>query len=275
MDYNDAGTGSDAAKSNIVANGLSPKIYNYGLASYDRSQVVAINYLVSLPKASRLWDNGFVRNALDGWQVAGITRFSTGAPLHWNNGGNNASDQFMSGSNLQFPSNTNTDLTLGSNGWRPQWIGNPVLAKGDRNYFHYFNPNAFTLPDTVDCSTPAPGTNYTAGPVAYCHFANGNFGHTGPVIARGPGLSNFNLSLFKNFDVTERVKLQFRVEAYNVFNHAQFDKVNTTPKFNPDGSLANGLVLGPDGLPSTKDWFGRITSARDPRIMQFALRITF
>ncbi len=274
MDYN------DQDKSNIVRYAGSPKVYNYGIATYDRSHVVAINYLVSLPKASRLWDNGFIRNALDGWQVAGITRFSTGAPLYWDGGNNkNTSDGFLSGGNLQFPSGSNTNVLGGGDGFRPALIGNPVLSRGSRDYFHWFNPNAFTLPDTVDCSTAAPQNNYVppAGTkIAYCHFANGLFGNSGPVIARGPGLSNFNMSLFKNFSIGERVTLQFRAEAYNVFNHPQFNKVNTNPKFDQFGNLANSLVLQADGkTPAVSDWFGRVTSARDPRIMQFALRITF
>jgi len=256
MDYN------DADKSNIVGGGLSPKVYNYGLATYDRRHVVAINYLFSLPKASRLWDNGFVRNALDGWQVAGITRFNSGAPLFLNGGNNGgSSDYFGSSGNLQFPSGVNTDITGGGPGWRPQIIADRVLPRGDRNYFHYFNPVAFTLPASLVCN-----------PICQLpRDANGSMiiGNGPAVIATGPGIANFNMSLFKNFDVTERVKLQFRVEAYNVFNHTQFSGVNTSPKFDQFGNVANLQV------PGATDWFGRVTSARDPRIMQFALRITF
>src|SRR5260370_2790955 len=136
MDY------KDADKSNIVSNGLSPKLYNYGLATYDRRHVIAINYLVSLPKASRLWDNGFVRNALDGWQVVGITRFNTGAPLFLNTDStkNGNSDTFLGSGLLQFPSGYNTDLTgsgsgSGSNsaGWRPIIIGNRMAPDGGSN----------------------------------------------------------------------------------------------------------------------------------------------
>jgi len=266
LDYN------DADKSNIVTNAGSPKQFNYGEATYDRRHVVAINYLVSLPKASRLWDNGFTRNAFDGWQVAGITRFNTGAPLMLSGGNNGGtSDYFGSSGNLSYTTNPpfnnqNTDLTGGGDGWRFQQIGNPVLARGDRNYFHYFNPNAYTLPGILTCNT---------NPNTPCQLPPGVIGNARAVIGTGPGISNYNMSLFKNFSIGERLNLQFRVEAYNVFNHPQFDKVNTSPKFDQYGNLTNGLVLGSNGLPTTTDWFGRVTSARDPRIMQFALRITF
>src|SRR5579859_7624961 len=256
MDYN------DADKSNIVGDGLSPKLYNYGVATYDRRHVVAINYLVSLPKASRLWDNGFVRNALDGWQVAGITRFNSGAPLFLNGGNNGgSSDFFGSGGNLNFPSGWNTDITGGGLGWREQVIANPVLPKGDRNYFHYFNPLAFTLPAVLKCNN---------NPNVMCALPAGTVGNGPAVIATGPGIANFNMSLFKNFAIGERLNLQFRAEAYNVFNHPQFSGVNTSPKFDQFGNLTNL-----QSVPGATDWFGRVTSARDPRIMQFALRITF
>lgn len=274
MDYN------DADKSNIVRYAGSPKLFNYGPATYDRTHVVAINYLLSVPKASRLWDNGFVRTALDGWQIAGITRFSAGAPLFWDGGnGGNSSNAFGSGGNLSYvaPLDTNysTEVTYGGDGWRPQVIANPHLSRGDRNYFHWFNPNAFTLPDTIDCGS-STATNYSAGPIALCHFTHGFIGNTGPnVLGRGPGLANFNLSIFKNFSIGERWKIQFRAEAYNVFNHANFSDVNTAPKFDQYGNLTNGLTLGPDGKTSQTDWFGRLQKARDPRILQLALRITF
>ena len=272
MDYN------EGDKSNIVASGLSPKIYNYGLAAYDRTHSVAINYLVSLPKVSRLWDNGFIRNAFDGWQVAGIDRFITGAPLYW--GGNSdgflGSGELNTGSNTQFPSGFNTDLTGGGNGWRPQIIGNVHLPSNQRNFAHYFNPYAFTLPDVVDCNGDVPGaTFFDSVNGAACHFAHGNFGTTGPVITRGPGITNFNLSLFKNFAIGERMNLQFRAEAYNVFNHPQFSGVNTSPKFNADGSLSNAPVYDALGHIISTGAFSQPNGARDPRVMQFALRFSF
>jgi hypothetical protein len=172
-------------------------------------------------------------------------------------------------------SNNNKDLLGGGNGWRPVIIGNVNLPSGQRNFTHWFNPYAFTLPDAINCSTAPPGNNYTAGPVAYCHFANGNMGNTGPVIGRGPGITNFNFSLFKNFGIRERMNLQFRAEAYNIFNHPQFSGVNTTPRFDQYGHLVNGPQFDALGHISTTGAFGQPDGARDPRVMQFALRFSF
>jgi hypothetical protein len=83
-----------------------------------------------------------------------------------------------------------------------------------------------------------------------------------PVVARGPGLNTWNMSLFKNVKAGGHARMQFRVEAYNVFNTPQFSAVDTTPRFDAQGNQVSGT-------------FGQITAARDPRILQFALRVTF
>jgi hypothetical protein len=71
---------------------------------------------------------------------------------------------------------------------------------------------------------------------------------------RGPRTFNVDLSVFKTIPITESIKLQFRSEFFNAFNHTQLNNPNT-------------VVGAPD--------FGRISSARDPRILQMALRVTF
>ena len=84
--------------------------------------------------------------------------------------------------------------------------------------------------------------------------ANGFFGNAGTGIIRGPGLINFDMALYKDFALTERHAFQFRAEFFNVFNHTNFADVNTT--------LGSGT-------------FGQVTSALDPRIIEFALRYHF
>ena len=82
----------------------------------------------------------------------------------------------------------------------------------------------------------------------------GNFGNAGRNILDGPGYQNVNASLVKNTALTETMSLQFRAEVFNLFNH---------PNFNlPDNFL---------GSPT----FGRISSARDPRHIQFGLKLLF
>jgi hypothetical protein len=73
-------------------------------------------------------------------------------------------------------------------------------------------------------------------------------------LIRGPGQELFNTSLFKTFDILEKVHLEFRAEAFNTFNH-------TNPG-NPNTSLGNGN-------------YGKVTSAADPRILELAARLKF
>ncbi len=84
--------------------------------------------------------------------------------------------------------------------------------------------------------------------------ATGAFGNSGRGILVGPGAWNFDLALTKTFPITEAQRIDFRWEVFNVFNHTRFNNPVTT---------------------FTSGQFGQILSARDPRIMQFALKYTF
>lgn len=82
----------------------------------------------------------------------------------------------------------------------------------------------------------------------------GTFGNEGRGIIPGPGFFNTDLSFAKNTPIHERLTLQFRAEFFNIFNHTQWAGVGAT--------FGSGT-------------FGQVTSARDPRITQLALRLVF
>ena len=86
--------------------------------------------------------------------------------------------------------------------------------------------------------------------------AVGTFGTSGKNILRGPRSFNTDLGILKNTRVTERLSVQFRAEFFNFFNNVNFGL--------PDNNISDGPEL-----------FGRITSAASPRILQFALKLTF
>jgi Carboxypeptidase regulatory-like domain len=121
-------------------------------------------------------------------------------------------------------------ISTGRNGLatRPNLAGGAI--EGPKTVEQWFNTAAF--------AEPAPGF----------------FGNAGRNIIREPGTHKWDMSFFKNNRITESVNLQFRAEFFNIFNHANFNGINTT--FG-DGS------------------FGRVTSARDPRIIQFGLKLAF
>lgn len=105
-----------------------------------------------------------------------------------------------------------------------------VSCRDQRTRLKYFDTSCFSI--------PAPGF----------------FGTSARSPLRGPGVSNWDLSLFKNFTLSEKIHLQFRFESFNTFNHTQFNS--------PGSSLPSGT-------------FGVITSAKNPRDNQVALKLLF
>jgi hypothetical protein len=116
--------------------------------------------------------------------------------------------------------------TFGTN--RANLVGDP--DSGDRSINKWFNTAAFAQP------------------------ALGEFGNSGRNILRGPGINNFDLALFKNFELPRNMRLQFRLESFNAFNHPQWSSVNTN-------------VTSPQ--------FGVITGARPGRINQLGFKFLF
>jgi hypothetical protein len=94
-----------------------------------------------------------------------------------------------------------------------------------------------------------------------------------------PGINNWTLSLQKQFRIKEAASMQFRIDAFNAFNHTQFSDIGRTANFanDPTGRDAtitnlprfeNGRWVNPTG-------FGAVTSVRDPRIVQLMVRFQF
>jgi hypothetical protein len=82
----------------------------------------------------------------------------------------------------------------------------------------------------------------------------GQFGDEGRNAIRGPGLATVDLSLFKNFALTESKRIQFRAEAFNALNHANF-------------ALPENDLVSPE--------FGQILQAAPPRLLQLAVKFLF
>jgi hypothetical protein len=123
------------------------------------------------------------------------------------------------------------------------------------------HPGLATRPDRVASNITGPKTvaewfntsAFAAPPAGY-------FGNAAPGSIQGPGTVNFDMALYKDFNVTERAKFNFRAEFFNIFNRANFNNVGGTPSI--DANLGSGT-------------FGQITSAADPRIIEFVLRFEF
>jgi len=242
MAYTDGDQGS-------VVTFVSRREFNYGEATYDRTNVFALNYLWEIP--GRQIRNSALRAITGGWQLSGITRFQSGAPLR-------LSASLKTGCSIAgapcaavTTNNYGTDITGGGDGWRAVMTGNPVLPKDQRTVSRYFDTSVFAPPALAQQVTDMAGVLRV--------LATGN---TPATFGRGPGINNTDLTLFKNFRFREKLNLRFQVEAYNVFNHTQFSGVGTSAQWDQSGAQVTSN-------------FGRVTSALDPRIMQLAVRLSF
>ena len=117
-----------------------------------------------------------------------------------------------------------------------------------------------------------PGNEYFSA-TSFAPGPANTIGNAGPNILQGPTEFNLDASLFRNFSVTERIKFQFRAEAFNVSN---------TPAWGNPGNNVSNLVLNPDGSVKNLNGFGVITGTRgvgrdvgDQRQMQLGLRLSF
>ena len=103
---------------------------------------------------------------------------------------------------------------------------------------------------------PRRPNHYAFDPARFAQPAQlGIIGNSPRTVCCGPGINNFDLALLKDTPVSERALLQFRAEFFNLFNHTQF--------VNPDGNISDGAT------------FGTVVRARDPRLIQFALKLVF
>ena len=105
----------------------------------------------------------------------------------------------------------------------------------------YFDPNTFSIDQN--------SINYLTGQILL-----GTYGNTARTVCCGPGIANFDMTLEKSTKIGERVNTLFRVDFFNMFNHTQF--------YNPVGD-------------ATSSQFGQVTTTRDPRLIQFALKVSF
>jgi len=81
MDYAEGDSTTSQSGSNLVSTYLNRKIWNYGIANYDRPNILTFHFLYDVPRLSRVLPNPVVKALFDGWQISDITTFESGAPL--------------------------------------------------------------------------------------------------------------------------------------------------------------------------------------------------
>jgi hypothetical protein len=214
-----------------VAMYVPTRIWNYGKAGFDQTHNFVFNYTWDVPGLSRRLNNSpFIKAVFDGWQLSGTTALVSGRPA-----------------GIGFTTTDGQNITGGGDGARVALLKEAELAEKKEGQ----NANG-TL-----------GTIQWLDQTAFGRPARGTRGNAPKDVFRLPGIHNWDMSFFKNFPFfSEKMKLQFRWEIYNLFNHTQFNAVNTTAQFDVNGTQIS-------------EGFGRVTGARSPRVMQGSLRLTF
>lgn len=216
---------------------------NKGLSDFDRTHrfVVSYNYAIPFNK----WLGSWPRKLVDGWEINGVSTFQSGTPfLIADFGAFSLQDtDFVNGSRATIGSGT--ILTSGSISDRlDNFVNLGAFASGGRCVN---NQNQIVPSSDPGC------TGYSA------------LGNIGRNVFRGPFQTNHDMSLVKRTNITESVNLEFRAEAFNIFNHPAFQSPQAA-----GGSFGNyGIVDVSTGDSSI------LATANRPRTIQFGLKLNF
>ena len=191
------------------------------ISAWDMRQNFVASYKVALP-----FDLLFKRSdrLTDGWSLAGTTRFSSGLPVTLYDDSDNS--------------------LLGT------------LGNGINNYL-LDAPEYHGAPLDINTNPRNGRPEFDNSKAAFTTETPGQLGNVPRRFFYGPGINNFDMTLSKLLRVTESKSLEFRLDAFNVFNHAQFY----------GAAAVNGEVNDPN--------FGQVVSAAPPRLLQLAARFTF
>jgi hypothetical protein len=213
--------GKSMDNSSSISEQLNPSDYRatYAPSAFDLKHNFVLSYRYELP-FDRLFH---ARNRLtQGWALSGVSRFSTGFPVTFTN----ASDNSLLGTQPDGVNSYGVDL--------PDVKPGPLNLNGNpRNGLPYFNTSLYSL---QPLGTP---------------------GDSARRLFYGPGMANYDVALAKSIALGEARSAQFRLEAFNAFNHAQF--------FGP--ASVNGEITSPA--------FGQVVSALAPRLIQASFKVSF
>jgi hypothetical protein len=248
-------SGATSANGSAAGDGYSLDPTKPGLdrgnSTFDIRHRLSFNWVYEFPW--RKDQKGFIGHLIGGWQYNGLVAWQTGA--HW-------TPYCASGNRCDF----NQDGTRND---RPDvLVGNHTSTHGDWAN-GWFQPGGSLSGLTAWC-----GTTYASGSLrgyavpGACNSATSFFqtpclgcdGNLGRNTFLGPSLVNTDESLFKNFKMTERFNLQFRTEVFNALNHTNF----LLPSSSTGANFANRITSGN---------FGQSAGTRDPRLIQFGLKL--
>ena len=219
-------TDNQSDRSNAAQNNYDTKA-EYGRAFLDRRHILTVNYIYQLPFHQK--QQGFTGKLLGGWQASGIVTYQTGLPFTPTYSGFDPSGIGFFGSSPA--------------GGRPYQFCDPNQG-GQRTFDEWFSYGCFQ--STTPTTAPAiPG-------------------NTGRGVVTGPPTFRVDFTMAKNIKFNERMRLQLRVETFNVLNHTNLTTLSLAAS-TPHTVSALGIHSG----------FGTVTGTRDPRTIQLGAKLSF
>jgi hypothetical protein len=214
---------------------------DYGVQPGNRTHIFNIAYSVELGNFTR---NKIGGGVINGWQLSGITQYQSGANLTGFSGSNGSANFSVNLNSLKVPG-TNYNISNASLLGTTDIQLNPVLTCNPTSglgHNQYINSSCFSPPTQIGQNGP------TELPAIY-----------------GPAFFNWDLGLFKNFQIRESKKLQFRINGYNYLNH---------PLWSFNGTNLNLGFDGTTGKLNTPT-FGTVTEKQGHRVIQLAVKFFF
>ncbi|HTW59696.1 MAG TPA: carboxypeptidase regulatory-like domain-containing protein [Terriglobales bacterium] len=202
---------------------------NRASSNFDERQIFTASYIWDIPVFKH---GGFTHAALGGWQVSGITNFNTGSPFSVIY---NSIDNAGVGNGIG--SSAYADVVGDP---KAGVVQTPLTGFGQL----FYNPAVYTTPTAL------------------------TFGDSGRNSLKNPDFINFDMAVFKHFAIKESTAIEFRAEAFNVFNHLEWDPIagQAGAGANINGSGTN--ILGSTG-------FLYAGGAHEARVLQFAMKFLF
>lgn len=234
-------------------NPLAPKS-NYASSDFDQTHVFLVNYSYTIPSLVKSRGLGY---AVNGWIIGGQTVAESGQPYSvYDFSGSVGSLYFGT---FDFITNPIVPLKPGVTPGQAKLQGtlgvnaaNPVLNAAD------FAPQFV-----------APGTNgVPACDATGCDLFESLYGSSGRNLFRGPFQVRFDMSLAKEFPIKERLRLRFETDAFNMFNHPDFDAPNNNVVFFPN-------FTGPPTIPPQGSLGVIQHTVGSPRFLQLGLHLKF